>query len=117
MRAENIESIYELSPMQQGLLFHSLYDSGAQVYISQLSFSFPNLKPEPFRRAWQRIVERHSIFRTAFHWKELDKPLQLVSRRVDLPLEQKDWRGVAPEAQQERFEGFIEEDRARGFQL
>src|SRR5215213_321447 len=117
MRPENIESIFELSPMQQGLLFHSLYESGDQLYLSQLSFSFANLDGELFGRAWERVVQRHSVFRTTFFWKELDKPLQVISRRVALPLEQYDWRDLSPAEQAAGFEKFLNEDRVRGFEL
>ncbi len=117
MQAENIESIYELSPMQQGLIFHCLYSPESGVYFSQFNCAFPNLNAEAFKRAWQFMMERHSIFRTAFFWKELNKPLQVVQRRTALPWEEKDWRQLGPEDQQLQVEKFLEADRIRGFDL
>jgi amino acid adenylation domain-containing protein/non-ribosomal peptide synthase protein (TIGR01720 family)/FkbM family methyltransferase len=119
MRPENIENIYELSPLQQGLIFHCLYapESQSGVYVSQFNCDFPDLNPDAFERAWQRVVERHSIFRTSFFWKELDKALQVVARRIELPFEHQDWRSLTGSERQERLRLFLEEDRARGFDL
>ena len=117
MKAKNIESIYELSPLQQGLIFHCLYSPESGVYFSQFNCAFPNLNVEAFKSAWQFVIERHPVFRTAFFWKELHKPLQVVERRTALPLEEKDWRRLSSEEQQSQLDRFLEEDRARGFDL
>src|SRR5215217_987846 len=117
MKAKNIESICELSPLQQGLIFHCLYSPESGVYLSQFNCAFPKLNIEAFKSSWQLMMERHSIFRTAFFWKELNKPLQVVERRTALPLEEKDWRHLSVDEQQSQLEKLLEEDRARGFDL
>ena len=117
MKPENIESIYELSPTQQGLLFHSLYSSDSEMYTGQFSLTFPDLNAQAFQRAWQRVMERHTAFRTSFFWEEMDKPLQVVSRKVVLPHEHQDWRSLPPDEQATRLQTFLAEDRARGFDL
>ncbi|HEX8091100.1 MAG TPA: condensation domain-containing protein, partial [Blastocatellia bacterium] len=118
MNAENIESIYELSPMQQGMLFHSLHSPNSGMYVEQLSCTLRGRLNSPaLERAWLRVVERHAVLRTSFHWKELDKPLQLVQRNVTLPFDRQDWRGVERARQRERFDALLAEDRSRGFAL
>ena len=117
MRPENIESIYELSPTQQGLLFHSLYSPQSGMYAGQFTFTFSDLDVAAFEQAWRRVVERHETFRTSFYWEETDKPLQVVARRVQLPFEHEDWRGCAPEEQESRLRRFLDRDRARDFDL
>ena len=48
-----IEDIYRLSPMQQGMFFHSLYDEGSQAYITQVQFSLHgDLNRPAFVEAW-----------------------------------------------------------------
>jgi amino acid adenylation domain-containing protein len=118
MSKRNIEAVYPLSPMQQGMLFHSLYAPKSGVYFEQLSAKLRGeLDFAAFERAWQRVMDRHAILRTAFVWKNLDRMLQVVHRHVPLSLEQKDWRGLPRNEQQTRLEAFLEADRARGFDL
>ncbi|HVG18997.1 MAG TPA: condensation domain-containing protein, partial [Blastocatellia bacterium] len=118
MNAENIESIYELSPMQQGMLFHSLLSPNSGMYVEQLTCALRGkLNASALERAWRRVVERHAVLRTSFYWKELDKPLQLVQRNVKLPFEHQDWRALDRATQRERFDALVEEDRGRGFEL
>ncbi|MBD2309016.1 non-ribosomal peptide synthetase [Chroococcidiopsis sp. FACHB-1243] len=120
MNTENIEDIYEVSPIQHGILFHSIYDSELTLYFSQLGFTFhvrDNFNVIAFERAWQKVVDRHTMLRTSFYWEDIDKPLQVVYRNVKVPIEQHDWRGIEPKEQQKRFDGFLKSDRERGFDL
>jgi hypothetical protein len=118
MKTENIQDIYEVSPVQQGLLFHSLYASELALYLTQLGFIMRGaLDVVAFERAWQQVVARHTVLRTSFYWEEIDKPLQVVYRNVKVPLEQQDWRGIEPVEQHERLNSFLKCDRNRGFDL
>lgn len=117
MNTANIENIYELSPVQQGLLFHSLYESDG-AYFVQLSYSFCGLlNIVAFEQAWQRVLERHAPLRTSFYWEGIDKPLQVVNRQVNLPLKQLDWQEIALEEQQSKFQALLLSDRQQGFNL
>lgn len=118
MNTANIENIYELSPIQQGILFHSLYESESGAYFVQLSYGLRGMvNIAAFERAWQRVVAHHPPLRTSFHWQGIDKPLQVVHKKAQLSLEQLDWRGINPEEQQEKFQAFLPSDRQRGFNL
>ncbi len=122
MNPENLEALYELSPLQQGLFFHSRYASEPEVYFSQTRCTLEGpLDAGALERAWRKVLERHPALRTSFHWKDLDKPLQVVERRVELPFERLDWRAAPGDGQdpdvQDRFEAFLIEDRRRGFEL
>ncbi|SDF13077.1 non-ribosomal peptide synthase domain TIGR01720/amino acid adenylation domain-containing protein [Pseudomonas extremaustralis] len=81
-----IADLYPLSPMQQGMLFHSLYEPEAQAYINQLRLDIDGLDRLAFARAWQAALDRHDILRSSFHWLGLDSAHQLIERQVDLPL-------------------------------
>src|SRR3982074_202923 len=88
----NLEDLYQLSPMQQGMLFHTIYAPQSGVYFEQSIFTIKGEFDEAaFERAWQRVVDRHSILRSSFLWEELEKPQQVVHRRVVLPIEKQDW--------------------------
>jgi hypothetical protein len=116
MKAENIEDIYELSPVQKGILFHSLYAPELGLYFIQFSYTLRGLlNVVAFDSAWQQVAARHTALRTSFYWEEIDKPLQVVHRQVKVPLEQQDWRGIDPVEQQKRLESFLKSDRSSGF--
>jgi amino acid adenylation domain-containing protein len=118
LKNKNIEAVYPLSPMQQGMLFHSLYDSASGVYVNQLSWDFyGKLNIPAFTRAWQQVINRHSVLRTAFVWENLKEPLQIVGQYVKLDWEEQDWQNVPHAQQQERLENFLNTDRKRGFEL
>lgn len=118
MSSKNIEAAYPLSPMQHGMLFHTLYEPESGMYFEQLSCTLDgHLNVLAFQQAWQQVVERHPVLRTAFVWNKIEKPLQVVGRRVGLPWQQHDWRGLSAVDQQEKLEVFLKADREQGFQL
>ena len=116
--SKNIEDIYPLSPMQQGMLFESLYAPDTGVYFEQLSFTLKGeLNVAAFEQAWQQVVARHSILRTAFVWEQLTQPLQVVYRQVDIKLNRHDWQRLSAQDQQQQLEFFLHSQRQQGFQL
>ena len=113
-----IEDIYELSPLQQGMLLHSLYGGDADTYLAQQSFTIEGpLDTDAFERAWQRAVGAHTALRTSFHWDDLDTPLQVVHGNVPVVIRRQDWSDLTDQEQRERFEQLMAEDRAAGFDL
>lgn len=118
MKTENIQDIYELSPVQKGILFHSLYTPELGLYFIHFSYTVRgNLNIVAFEQAWQEIVTRHTILRTSFYWEEIDKPLQVVHQKVTIPFELQDWRDKDSEEQDELLKSFLLSDRQRGFDL
>ncbi|HEY0607971.1 MAG TPA: condensation domain-containing protein, partial [Herpetosiphonaceae bacterium] len=115
---KNVEDVYSLSPMQQGMLFHTLYEGEPGVYVTQTVYNFHGAFDVPaFQRAWQQVVERHQTLRSAFLWAGLDEPLQLVRQKVRLPWQVEDWRDLSPGEQDARLDAFLAADRRRGFDL
>jgi amino acid adenylation domain-containing protein len=118
MSKKNIEDIYPLSPMQQGMLFHALSAPESGIYVEHLICTLcGELHVPGFERAWQEVVTRHAILRTLFIWEGIDKPLQVVRRSVNLSIEQHDWRSLSKLEQEERLEALLDEDKRRGFNL
>jgi amino acid adenylation domain-containing protein len=116
----HIEDLYPLSPMQEGMLFHSLYEPAVGMYVGQTACEVERPDVGVMRRAWQQVLDRHPILRTAFVWKNLDRPLQVVCGGVALPFAEEDWREPnAPNGADEdaRLAGWLEADRRRGFDL
>ncbi|HYG62721.1 MAG TPA: amino acid adenylation domain-containing protein, partial [Thermoanaerobaculia bacterium] len=109
---EEVEDIYPLSPLQEGILLHSQLASASGVYVNQIACTLPaDLEPGLFRQAWEILVARHGALRTAFLWAGLDEPLQAVHRRVPLPWQELDWRGLPGDEQRRRFEELLHRDR------
>ncbi|MFN6514065.1 MAG: condensation domain-containing protein [Nostoc sp. CreGUA01] len=117
MKTENIEDIYELTPLQKGILFHCLYENELQLYFFQQVYTVPNLDINVFQKAWQFLVDRHSILRTGFYWEEIDNPLQVVYKQVKVPLKCYDWRHLERVEQENELEAFVIGDRKQGFDL
>src|SRR5690348_14345663 len=117
-RLDNLEDLYPLSPLQQGMLFHTLESPESGVYFEQSVFTVQGpLDVVAFERAWQTIINRHSILRSSFLWQNLDSPVQAVYRRVDIAMEKQDWRARATERQAQQLEEYLAADRSRGFDL
>ncbi|MDR6232870.1 amino acid adenylation domain-containing protein/non-ribosomal peptide synthase protein (TIGR01720 family) [Pseudomonas psychrotolerans] len=113
---EEVEDIYPLSPMQQGMLFHSLSDEGDGLYVNQVCMPVEGLDVERFRAAWQDAVDRHDILRTSFHWQgNLGDPLQVVHRHACMVLCQVDRRGS--DCSEEGLAALCREELERGFDL
>ena len=118
MNKNDIEAIYPLSPMQQGMLFHTLYAPGSEMYFERTQYVFHgDLNVSALQQAWQQVVEWHPIFRTLLVWKDVDKPLQVVRRQVPLPWLELDWRELPEAQQQEHLNDLLHADRAQGFEL
>ncbi len=121
MNLEYVEDMYELSPLQHGMLFHTLSAPHSGMYIIHVRWDLGGrFAVDTFTRAWQQVSDRHSILRTAFYWEDLGdigKPLQVVFRHVPVPLTELDWRHYTAKQQQEQLESFLQADRVRGFEL
>src|SRR6185437_11486946 len=115
--AANLDDLYELSPMQQGMLFHTLYAPKLGIYFEQSIFTIEgDFDRAAFQRAWQEVVNRHPILRTGFVWDGLEKPLQFVYRNVNVEIEEHDWLSLDAQ-RQEMLEEFVRDDQQRGFEL
>ncbi|TQV85971.1 non-ribosomal peptide synthetase/type I polyketide synthase [Aliikangiella coralliicola] len=85
---QEIENLYPLSSLQAGMFYHSINESGSQAYIDQLHCEFnSDINVRAFENAWQQVIARHSIFRTAFLFEGLQQPLQRVHSQFTTPLE------------------------------
>ena len=109
-------SSYPLSPMQQGLLFHSLYERSAGLYIQQLVCAIrEELNVTAFVRAWQHLFTHQSTLRTSFCWDGVQGPVQEVDSGLTLPFAHEDWRNVERAEQETRLASYLLADRERGF--
>jgi amino acid adenylation domain-containing protein/non-ribosomal peptide synthase protein (TIGR01720 family) len=113
-----VQDVYPLSPMQEGMLFHTLYDPEGAVYFEQFRLTLTGeVDAGALERAWRRAIVRHPILRTAFVWEGVKRPHQVVLEAAPFALERLDWSGLAGEERRHRLDEYLEADRRRGFDL
>ncbi|WEL58164.1 non-ribosomal peptide synthase/polyketide synthase [Pseudomonas kermanshahensis] len=79
----NVQDVYGLAPLQQGILYHHLASEGADPYVLQARFAFPTqAELDAFATALDQVIARHDILRTSIHWQGLEEPVQVVWRTV-----------------------------------
>ena len=121
MSFQNVEDIYPLSPVQHGMALHSLLAPESGVYTSASVCTIRgNLDVEALRGAWQHLIDHHAVLRSGLPGAGIDAlhdPYQVVYRRVSVPLELHDWRGLEATEQEGRLAAYVAAERRRGFDL
>jgi natural product biosynthesis luciferase-like monooxygenase protein len=118
MRGSKKINSYSLSPMQQGMLFHSQIAPGSGVDIEQIVFELnEQIVVEIFKQAWQKVLHRHAVLRTSFKWEGIDTPIQIVNKDVELKFNLVDYTSFHAEEQFVKLEEFYQKDRKEGFDL
>jgi len=116
--ASGVEDIYELSPLQRGMLLHAAYDGDTDMYMGQHVFAVDGpLDTDALERAWRRVFAAHPALRTSFHWEGLEKPLQVVHSDVLPAARRGDWSHIVEPERRARLGELLADDRARGFDL
>ncbi|MEU8390131.1 amino acid adenylation domain-containing protein [Micromonospora sp. NPDC048843] len=117
-RAE-LEDILPLSPLQEGLLFHSAYHAEQlDIYIVQMSLELTGrLDIERLRHAAAGLQRRYPNLRAGFRHQGLSRPVQLIPREVPLRFEEIDLSGLAEDDRERRLAEFLDADRVRRFDL
>ncbi|MEU9117891.1 amino acid adenylation domain-containing protein, partial [Streptomyces sp. NPDC048483] len=117
MSKPGLEDVLPLSPLQEGLLFHALYDEqGLDVYTVQLAFDLDGaLDTGALRAAVATLLRRHPNLRAGFLHEKLSKPVQVIPREIPLPWEDVDLSGLPEDLRRRELERLTAADRARRF--
>ncbi|TDD61278.1 amino acid adenylation domain-containing protein [Kribbella antibiotica] len=115
----DVEDLLPLSPLQEGLLFHALYDEeGLDVYLVQLTVDLEGtLDAGALQAAVATLLRRHANLRASFVYDGLSRPVQVISRQVELPWEEHDLSGLDPSAQEAALDRLTDADRIRRFDV
>ncbi len=117
-REEDIDEIYPLTALQQGMLFHVLDAPGVGMYLNQQVYTFhSDLDAGILLQAFQRVMDRHQILRSAFVLTPQGEAFQVVFRNVIPSWQQHEWSAQPPGEQEENLERLLKADRDLGFQL
>ncbi|MGH3922093.1 MAG: condensation domain-containing protein, partial [Pseudonocardiaceae bacterium] len=113
----DVEDIYPLTPLQAGMLFHSLVDSSG-AYFDQIWLRCSRVSdPQALGAAWQQVVDRTPVLRSRIVWEDVDEPLQVVHRRVVVPTAHHDWRHLGAADRESELHRLVAEDHAAGMDL
>ncbi len=89
---ENIADIYPVTPLQNGMLYHTLTDHSEGMYINQSLVDLKGaLNVTALELAWQWVIDQHAMLRSGFVWKHLDEPVQFVAREISNDWQFIDW--------------------------
>ena len=86
---KNVQDIYPLAPLQEGILFHHLMGERWRRVPSAepLELCEPGGAASGSSLDCRTVIDRHDILRTAVHWEGLSEPVQVVQRQATLPVE------------------------------
>ncbi|WP_343745933.1 non-ribosomal peptide synthase/polyketide synthase [Chitinophaga sp.] len=114
-RREQVDSLYRLSGLQEGMLFHSLYAAEAGTYTEQMTVDIDDLQVDAFVKSWDLLLEKHTILRTAFYYDRFSIPVQCVYKKVKLPVEILDYTAFDQDEQRRLYQELLTTDLRRGF--
>lgn len=116
--AGEIEDVYPLTPMQEGLLLHTLLEPGTGIYYMQDRYRIDSpLDPERFAAAWQAVVARHEALRASFVWNAGETMLQVIHKPGRTRIEFLDWSELPEDGHEERLQALHKREREAGFDL
>ncbi|WP_256725680.1 non-ribosomal peptide synthetase [Streptomyces sp. IMTB 2501] len=120
MKESPIEAVLPLSPLQEGMLFHAVYDhQGVDVYNVQTAFGLTGeLSADRLRAAFQALLDRYAVLRVGFQQRRASgESVQLVHRVVELPWAETDLSPLEPAQRRAELNRLLAEDRARRFDM
>ena len=114
-----IEDVLPLAPLQEGLLFHALYDVQApDIYTVQLELGLEGaLESEAMAAAVQALVARHASLRARFRHEHLSRPVQIILPQVTAPWRSIDLSSLDEAGREERLAAVLAQERAERFDL
>ncbi|HKV91267.1 MAG TPA: condensation domain-containing protein [Candidatus Angelobacter sp.] len=118
MSTKSIQAAFPLSPQQTGMLYASLAEREKGLFIEQFTCRIRgNLNVALFREAWQKVVDKHEMLRTAFIWKSQKEPIQVVLSRAEIGFQRQDLRAFTAPERALRVEAFLGLDAQQPFNL
>ena len=114
----DVQDIYELTPLQQGILFHSISSHDISAYNIQVSIHLHGeLNLTVLKECLKILVQRHQVLRTSFIWERVEKPYQVVHTDAVLSINEISLQSFDEDEKKSKFNDFIQKDRTETFDL
>ncbi len=120
----NVEDVFPLSPLQEGILFECLRDPAKPLYVHQLVLDIPcDIDVAGLELAWHQMIERHEMLRAVVVWQGLSAPLQVVHRPAHAiqsqlgQISHPDFSDCAEGTKTERLETWLQRERLQKIDL
>ncbi|WP_235843092.1 condensation domain-containing protein, partial [Metabacillus fastidiosus] len=111
-----IEKIYPLANMQQGMLFHALEDPTSGAYFEQIVIEANgSIDPHLLEESFNVIMERHELLRTAVEYEITEKPRNVILKDRKIGFNYRDIRCQSVEQQKASIEQYLKQDQEKGF--
>ncbi|MDB4867537.1 MAG: lchAB, partial [Cohnella sp.] len=118
MSRQTIQKVYPLTPMQEGMMYHSALNPEASFYFTQLELRISgHLDRDILEKSVQHLLDSYDILRTVFVHEKLQRPRQVVLADRQASIQYEDLSPMAPEEQQQRLLAYTRENQSKGFQL
>ncbi len=115
---KNLEDVFALTPLQEGMLFHYRQNPAGDRYIEQLTLEISGeIETVTFKKAWDVVVETNEMLRTIFRWEKIKHPLQVVLKKYDLKPIYHDLSGIKTSEKSRLAEEIKINDRKKKFDL
>ncbi len=113
-----VADIFPLTPAQAGMLVSTLREPEPGLYVVQMRFSLTGrVDLRRLTWAWQALVARHEMLRTAIVWDKTSSPVNVVMAAAQMPIEHVDLPGLSADARATAVADFLTRDRRRRFDL
>ncbi|MFB7912298.1 condensation domain-containing protein, partial [Kitasatospora sp. NPDC056076] len=113
-----VADVLPLTPMQAGMLFHSLLEPAGRTYVNQVQLVLTGVTgPGALAEAWQRTADANPVLRTRLSWQDTAEPVQVVRRRAALPIAHHDWSDRPAERVARDTARLLAADREAGIDL
>ncbi|WP_409495449.1 non-ribosomal peptide synthase/polyketide synthase [Amycolatopsis sp. cmx-11-12] len=114
-----VADVWPLSPLQEGLFFHSSYNSDrVDIYTIQEAIDFDHrLDAGRLRSAVSALLRRIPSLGAGFTSEGLRGPVQFVAAAVEPPVSEVDLSALSEEDRRARLDELMAEDRATRFDL
>ena len=117
-RKENVKDILAITPLQEGILYHSLSTDDTSLYFEQLLMDIcGKIEKNAFKKAWQWVIKNNQMMRTVFSWQKLNRPVQIILKEIEFDFTYYDLSLIKEEEKKSQFKKITVEDIKRGFDL
>jgi amino acid adenylation domain-containing protein/non-ribosomal peptide synthase protein (TIGR01720 family) len=115
---DDVEDVLPLTPLQLGILSHTLRDASGRSYLDLLTVTVEGeLDVSAFRQAWESVLSRHPALRTSFAYRDVPVPMQVIRRHVTLDWQVEDLRALGAEARSARLDAITRGELDTGMDL